>query len=126
MERGSLGGPAAPGPCSRRPTRCRGGNRAAARRLRTSGPAFRVTLARLVLLSVLLGAPVSLAAQGPIRAVRTPEPPKLDGRPDDAVWQRAPPYTDFVEQFPDEGRVPTAPFRTEVRVLYDDRTLYIL
>ena len=66
------------------------------------------------------------AAQGPIRAVRTSEAPKLDGLPDDPVWQRAPPYTQFLEQFPDEGRVPAPEFRTEVRVLFDDRTLFIL
>jgi hypothetical protein len=64
--------------------------------------------------------------QGPVRAARTTEAPKLDGRPDDPVWQRAPPYTQFLEQFPDEGRVPAPEFRTEVRVLHDDRTLFIL
>ena len=71
------------------------------------------------------GGPV-LAAQGPIRAVRTPEAPKLDGRGDDPVWQRAPAYTEFLEQFPTEGARPAPGFGTEVRVLYDDRTLFIL
>ena len=84
-----------------------------------------MTFAHLLLLATAAAAPPP-AAQGPIRAARTPEAPKLDGRPDDPVWQRAPPFTDFVEQFPNEGRIPSAPFRTEVRVLYDDRTLYIL
>jgi hypothetical protein len=74
----------------------------------------------------LLGSRASEAAQGPIRAVRTPEAPKLDGRGDDPVWQRAPAFTDFLEQFPSEGARPPAGWGTEVRVLYDDRTLFIL
>jgi len=84
-----------------------------------------VTFAHLLLLATAAAAPPP-AAQGPIRAARTPEAPKLDGRPDDPVWQLAPPFTQFLEQFPDEGKVPPPEFRTEVRVLYDDRTLYIL
>jgi hypothetical protein len=74
-------------------------------------------------LCCLLGTVPALAAQGPIHAVRTPEAPKLDGRVDDPVWQRAPVFTDFLESYPQEGATPT--FRTEVRVLYDDRTLFV-
>ncbi len=84
-----------------------------------------MSFAHLLLLATTAAVPPP-AAQGPIRAVRTAEAPVLDGRPDDPVWQRAPPYTQFLEQFPDEGRVPAADLRTEVRVLYDDRTLYVL
>jgi hypothetical protein len=47
----------------------------------------------------------------------------LDGRLDEAAWRDAPPFGDFVQIFPDEGAAPTE--RTEVRVLYDDRTLYV-
>jgi len=80
---------------------------------------------KAVLVCALAAVCPALAAQGPIRAVRTSEAPKLDGIPDEAVWQRAAAYTDFVEQFPEEGRTPSPAFRTEVRVLYDDRTLFI-
>jgi hypothetical protein len=80
----------------------------------------------LLLLVALLGPRVSEAAQGPIRAARTPEAPKLDGRGDDPVWQRAPVFTDFLEQYPSEGARPAAGWGTEVRVLYDNRTLFIL
>jgi len=80
----------------------------------------------LLLLVALLGPRVSEAAQGPIRAARTPEAPKLDGRGDDPVWQRAPVFTDFLEQYPNEGTRPAPAWRTEVRVLYDNRTLFIL
>lgn len=84
-----------------------------------------MTFAQLLLLATTAAAPLP-AAQGPIHAARTAEAPVLDGRPDDPVWQRAPAYTQFLEQFPDEGRVPAPELRTEVRVLYDDRTLYVL
>ncbi len=85
-----------------------------------------MSFAHPFVLAALAAASPALAAQGPVRAVRTSEAPKLDGLPDEPVWQRAPPYTEFLEQFPDEGRAPPAEFRTEVRVLYDDRTLFIL
>ncbi|HET9036671.1 MAG TPA: DUF5916 domain-containing protein [Myxococcaceae bacterium] len=84
-----------------------------------------MSFAHLVLLATAAASPTP-AAQGPIRAARTAEAPKLDGLPDDPVWQLAPPYTQFLEQYPDEGRVPPPEFRTEVRVLHDDRTLFIL
>jgi hypothetical protein len=74
-------------------------------------------------LCCLFGPVAAQAAQGPIRAARTPEAPKLDGRVDDPVWQRAPVFTDFLESYPKEGATPT--FRTEVRVLYDDKTLFV-
>jgi hypothetical protein len=80
---------------------------------------------KAVLVCALAAVCPALAAQGPIRAVRISEVPKLDGVPDEALWQRAPPYTDFVEQFPGEGRVPPPAFQTEVRVVFDDRTLYV-
>lgn len=48
---------------------------------------------------------------------------RLDGRLDDPAWQRALPSSDFRQQDPVEGGEPTE--RTEVRVLYDDRNLYI-
>jgi hypothetical protein len=81
---------------------------------------------KAVLVCALAAVCPAVAAQGPIRVVRTSETPKLDGIPDEPLWQRAVPYTEFLEQFPDEGRPPPPAFRTEVRVLYDDRTLFIL
>jgi hypothetical protein len=51
------------------------------------------------------------------------EAPVIDGRADEALWQRAIPATGFVQQQPDEGKAATE--KTEVRVLYDERALYI-
>jgi hypothetical protein len=47
----------------------------------------------------------------------------LDGRLDEAVWQAATPITDFTQQEPVEGGVPSE--ETEIRVIYDDDNLYI-
>ncbi len=58
------------------------------------------------------------------RAVRAASPPVIDGRETDAVWRLAPAMTDF-RQF-DPGENLPATFRTEVRVAYDDRNLYVL
>jgi hypothetical protein len=47
----------------------------------------------------------------------------IDGRLDEAAWAKATPITDFHQQNPNEGAPPTQ--RTEVRVLYDERAIYI-
>ncbi|MCZ6491279.1 MAG: DUF5916 domain-containing protein [Acidobacteria bacterium] len=58
-----------------------------------------------------------------IEAVRVEKGPILDGILDDAVWRFAPMVEQFVQQEPEEGDPATE--RTEVRVLYDARHLYI-
>lgn len=64
----------------------------------------------------------SAAAQG--SAARTTRPPVIDGRPDDIAWAAAPVIDAFKEYEPTMGAEPR--FRTELRILYDDRYLYIL
>lgn len=56
--------------------------------------------------------------------VRTESPPVIDGRPDDAAWRDAPVIDQFLEYEPNTGAEPR--FRTEIRLLYDDRYLYVL
>lgn len=58
-----------------------------------------------------------------IRAVRIAEPIRIDGRMDDAAWERALPVTDFTQIDPDEGAPATE--RTEARILFDDAALYV-
>src|SRR5262249_55406907 len=50
------------------------------------------------------------------------EAPVLDGRLDDAVWQYAPTFSNFVQKAPDAGGLPSQP--TTVRVIYDDNALW--
>jgi hypothetical protein len=57
-------------------------------------------------------------------AARVVHPPVLDGKDDDPMWQSAQVIDHFLEYEPNEGVEPR--FRTEVRVAYDDRYLYVL
>lgn len=56
-------------------------------------------------------------------AVRTPNPPKIDGRLDEPEWQLAKPETTFTQYEPIEGAPPNE--KTEIRFLYDDQALYV-
>src|SRR5438552_10821660 len=58
-----------------------------------------------------------------IPAVRIDQAPRLDGVLDDQVWQKAAVIQEFTQQEPREGA--PASERTEVRVLYDGRSLLI-
>jgi hypothetical protein len=50
-------------------------------------------------------------------------PPEIDGYLNDTVWSNAIPVTDFLQEEPIPGAMPT--FKTEVRILYDDENLYV-
>ena len=51
------------------------------------------------------------------------DPPVIDGRVDDAVWQGVKPYTDFIQQDPTEGA--PASERTEVRLIVGRGNVYV-
>lgn len=57
------------------------------------------------------------------RAVRTEVPIAIDGRLNEAAWASATPVTDFTQIDPVEGD--PASERTEVRILYDNRAVYV-
>ena len=92
-------------------------------------------LAASTLFSLALWAPASdLAAQSSngdngaaveLEAVVLPAAADidLDGRIDEDIWSTATPITDFTQQEPVEGGVPSE--RTEVRVVFDQDNLYI-
>jgi hypothetical protein len=48
---------------------------------------------------------------------------ELDGRLDEPIWSSAPAVTQFLQRDPDQGEPATQ--RTEIRFVYDERTLYI-
>jgi hypothetical protein len=58
-----------------------------------------------------------------ITAVRITEKITLDGRLDEPGWKLAAAMTDFIQRIPRTGELSEE--RTEVRVLYDDRNLYV-
>ena len=57
------------------------------------------------------------------RATVVQSPPTVDGRLDDAAWQRATVFTDFVQREPIEGNPVSE--RTEVRIVTDGEALYV-
>src|SRR6476469_8184019 len=83
----------------------------------------------LAVLGILVTAQPSLAQQATVdstpraRAVRAEQAPVIDGREDDAIWQKVPPTSDFQEFQPAEGKAPR--FRTECKAAYDDHNLYV-
>ncbi|WPB76981.1 DUF5916 domain-containing protein [Archangium violaceum] len=82
----------------------------------------------LLLTVVAWAAPVQAReAEGPevegFEALRTSEPPRVDGRLDEEAWRQAPVFDRFHQSFPEPGAAPSE--RTEVRVLYDDGNLYV-
>ncbi len=94
-------------------------------------PDFRPTRALCSFFFLLtLGLPVCSTAfeaydqdQKVVPAVATAIPPVIDGILDDEAWKNAPLITQFYQVEPIEFGEPTQ--RTEVRVLYDDKYLYI-
>ena len=65
----------------------------------------------------------SLFAQAPTaKAVRMPQPIRLDGRLDEPTWRLAQPIGPLIQRDPREGEPATE--ETEVRILYDDQALY--
>ena len=58
-----------------------------------------------------------------IAALRVEEPIVIDGRLNEAAWERAEVARDFIQQQPQEGTLTTEP--SEVRVLYDADMLYV-
>ncbi|MGE3490380.1 MAG: DUF5916 domain-containing protein [Vicinamibacterales bacterium] len=93
---------------------------------------------RLLACCLLLVSAATAAAQGPpapvidyeaarrdrrLAAMPVQGPIALDGRLDEPSWAAAPVARDFVQNDPREGQPAT--YDTEVRLLYDDRALYI-
>jgi len=83
---------------------------------------------RIIILSYLLVLDVPAISQttpppSSITAVRIETPPMVDGVMDDSCWRLATPVTDFKQREPKEGLAATE--RTEIRLVYDDRALYI-
>ena len=55
--------------------------------------------------------------------VTSEEAPAIDGKLDDAAWDRVEWATDFIENEPDENTPPT--FQTRFKILYDSKNLYV-
>ncbi len=80
----------------------------------------------LLVVAAVAGAPSAPAPPGGerrLRALATQVPPRVDGLLDEPAWATAPVSSGFRQRDPAEGDPATE--ATEVRVLYDDDTLYV-
>ena len=79
----------------------------------------------IVVLFFIAAAKVQAQDQPEFQVARAAAPPKIDGVLDDEVWkQEALPLGDWVSYNPVNGDKMSADFRTEVRIAYDNRSLY--
>lgn len=82
-----------------------------------------MTAMRFVILLLFVFHPLLFFSQNKTTtAVRTGQPPKIDGIEED-VWRNAVPISDFIQYDPWNGIA--ASQKTEVRILYDDKAIYI-
>ena len=80
---------------------------------------------RARLAGALLLAAAAAGAQPPAAtSVRAERAPQIDGRDDDAAWRDAQIIDQFLEYDPNPGA--ETRFKTEARVLYDDKALYVV
>ncbi|MEK9137540.1 MAG: DUF5916 domain-containing protein, partial [Bacteroidota bacterium] len=81
------------------------------------------TGASFLILILLASQAVAGSSHKHITAVRTEQPPELDGLINEPQWRGAPAVLDFTQYDPNEGSLPTE--LTSVRILYDDKALYV-
>lgn len=87
-----------------------------------------IGLSLILLLALLMCWPGATLAQAGPRAVSLQPgeaPPHIDGRLDDAVWQRAPAHDRFFRYLPTDGEPAPAELRTAVQVAVDEQALYV-
>ena len=82
-----------------------------------------MTIKYLFLLPLMLICAQAISQTKQLQAVKTSQPPKIDGSLDDPAWQSAVVATEFIQNFPQTGQPASA--KTEVRILYDNNAIYI-
>lgn len=83
------------------------------------------TLIVLTLFFITFQTALSQANQKTYTAKRTVEVPKIDGKPFEQLWDLAPSGGDFVMLQPENGQLETASQTSVIKILYDDRSIYI-
>lgn len=66
---------------------------------------------------------VAISQSKVINAFKVNEKPNIDGLLNDSLWLYAQPISDFLQQEPIAGKSPS--FKTEVRILYNENSLFI-
>lgn len=84
---------------------------------------FKLILKYFLLIILVFGSHLIEAQRKSINAVKVNEAPAIDGLLNDVVWQKGIPVSDFLQQEPVPGNIPS--LRTEFKIIYDDDNLYI-
>lgn len=77
----------------------------------------------LFLILMVLSIPAFSKEKKAAQAIRIKISPEIDGKLDEDVWNHVPSLTDFLQWNPHNGQ--PASQRTEVKICYDDRAIYI-
>ena len=79
-----------------------------------------------LLLSLLCSIAIAFSQdKKPLNIQRTELAPKIDGILDDTIWKNAEIATGFVSNRPEIGKVAPQDQRTEVKMTYDDKAIYV-
>ncbi|WP_179338878.1 DUF5916 domain-containing protein [Winogradskyella ludwigii] len=79
-----------------------------------------------LLLSLLCSITIAFSQdKKPLNIQRTELAPKIDGILDDTIWKNAEIATGFVSNRPEIGKVAPQDQRTEVKMTYDDKAIYV-
>lgn len=84
---------------------------------------LKKTFLLVTVLSILLITLLQAQDRKPIVATRITAAPKIDGQLNDECWDKAIPFSDFIEGTPAFGA--PAKNRTEVMVVYDNEAIYV-
>src|SRR5687767_6351557 len=82
-----------------------------------------MTFQRFFLLPLVLVCGQIFSQSKSLQALKTTQPPRIDGSLDDIAWETAPEATDFIQNFPQAGQPSSA--KTVVKILYDNNAIYI-
>lgn len=88
---------------------------------------FHIRRIKYLFLFFLIGIFTSLNSQGKktYQISRAEKAPNIDGNLNDIVWQNADIATDFIQFRPEIGNTLPANKRTEVKMTYDDKAIYV-
>lgn len=91
---------------------------------RASRPCHFIVMTKLLAaLALVISLAPPAAAQQTLRAIRTTDPPVIDGRLSEDAWSHADVADRFTQKDPDEGKPATE--KTEIRIMYDADALYV-
>lgn len=79
----------------------------------------------LIIIAISLTSTIYSQNKKTLSIQRTDQAPKIDGILNDAAWQNAQTATNFTSYTPEIGKVAPHNERTEVKMSYDDKALYV-